>query len=67
MAKVTFYKQPDGRIIQETKSFGKVERTYVTEEQMNKYESQRNSFAGCGCLVVFIFIFYYFIKSQVIE
>ncbi|MCY8228814.1 phosphatase PAP2 family protein [Bacillus velezensis] len=63
MAKVTFHKQPDGKIIQETKTFGKVERIYVTEEQMKKYEGRRNSFAGCGCLALFLFAFYIVTKS----
>lgn len=60
MAKVTFYKDEYGNIIQETKQFGKVERVYVTAEQMDKYETQRNAFAGIGCLgMAFVFIMFW--------
>ncbi|WP_042356867.1 hypothetical protein [Bacillus rubiinfantis] len=58
MAKVTFYHQPDGKIIKETKYSGNVERVYVTKEEMEKYESQRGAFAGLGCLGFVIFFAY---------
>lgn len=64
MAKITFYKDEHGRIIQETKQYGKVERIYVTEEQMDKYETSRNAFAGLGCLVTFIVLFYFYVSAQ---
>jgi hypothetical protein len=62
MAKVTFYKQPDGSIIKETKQYGKVEREYVSEEKMDDYETARNAFAGIGCLAVFILIFLFIVS-----
>lgn len=64
MAKVTFYKQPDGSIIKETKTSGNVVHEYVTEEQMDKYETQRGAFAGVGCLAIFIVLFFFWISAS---